>query len=36
VILPTTHVGIFAQSAVLVPMVSAFLDDVPATVPDLF
>jgi pimeloyl-ACP methyl ester carboxylesterase len=36
VILPTTHVGIFAQSAVLVPMVSAFLDDVRATVPDLF
>ncbi|WP_203644465.1 alpha/beta hydrolase [Streptomyces sp. SID14478] len=36
VILPTTHVGIFAQSAVLVPMVSAFLDDETPTVPDLF
>jgi pimeloyl-ACP methyl ester carboxylesterase len=36
VILPTTHVGIFWQSAVLVPMVSAFLDDVTPTTPDLF
>jgi pimeloyl-ACP methyl ester carboxylesterase len=36
VILPTTHVGIFSESAVLVPMVSAFLDDVTPTTPDLF
>jgi pimeloyl-ACP methyl ester carboxylesterase len=36
VILPTTHVGIFWESAVLVPMVSAFLDDVTPTTPDLF
>jgi pimeloyl-ACP methyl ester carboxylesterase len=36
VILPATHVGIFWESAVLVPMVSAFLDDVPSTTPDLF
>ncbi|WP_433472577.1 alpha/beta fold hydrolase [Spirillospora sp. CA-142024] len=36
VILPTTHVGIFGESAVLVPMVSAFLDDVTPTTPDLF
>jgi pimeloyl-ACP methyl ester carboxylesterase len=37
VILPaTSHVGISGESAVLVPMVSAFLDDVPPTTPDLF
>lgn len=36
VILPTTHVGIFWESAVLVPMVSAFLDDVTPTAPDFF
>lgn len=36
VILPTTHVGIFWQSAVLVPVVSAFLDDVTPTVPSFF
>jgi hypothetical protein len=32
----TSHIGISAQSAVLVPMVSAFLDDVPPATPDLF
>jgi pimeloyl-ACP methyl ester carboxylesterase len=37
VILPaTSHVGIAGQSAVLVPMVSAFLDDVMPATPDLF
>jgi pimeloyl-ACP methyl ester carboxylesterase len=37
VILPaTSHIGIFGESAVLVPMVSAFLDDVTPTTPDLF
>ena len=36
VILPTTHVGIFWESAVLVPMASAFLDDVTPATPDLF
>ncbi|WP_062988022.1 alpha/beta fold hydrolase [Nocardia anaemiae] len=36
VILPTTHVGIFWESAVLAPMVSAFLDDVTPPVPDFF
>lgn len=37
VILPAaSHIGIFGESAVLVPMVSAFLDDVPPTTPDLF
>jgi pimeloyl-ACP methyl ester carboxylesterase len=37
VILPaTSHIGISGQSAVLVPMVSAFLDDVPPVTPDLF
>jgi pimeloyl-ACP methyl ester carboxylesterase len=37
VILPaTSHIGIWGESAVLVPMVSAFLDDVPPTTPDLF
>jgi pimeloyl-ACP methyl ester carboxylesterase len=37
VILPaTSHLGIFGESAVLVPMVSAFLDDVTPTTPDLF
>jgi hypothetical protein len=32
----TSHLGIVAASAVLVPMVSAFLDDVPPATPDLF
>ena len=37
VILPaTSHVGISGESAVLAPMVSAFLDDAPPTTPDLF
>ena len=37
VILPaTSHVGIAAQSALLAPMVSAFLDDVPPATPALF
>jgi pimeloyl-ACP methyl ester carboxylesterase len=36
VILPATHVGIFWQSALLEPMVSAFLDDVEPVVPSLF
>jgi hypothetical protein len=37
VILPaTSHVGIAGESAVLVPMVSAFLDDVMPVTPDLF
>jgi pimeloyl-ACP methyl ester carboxylesterase len=37
VILPaTSHIGISGESAVLAPMVSAFLDDVPPTTPDLF
>jgi hypothetical protein len=37
VILPaTSHIGISAESAVLVPMVDAFLDDVPPATPDLF
>ena len=37
VILPaTSHIGIFAESAILAPMVSAFLDDVPPATPDLF
>ncbi len=37
VILPaTSHVGMAGEAAVLVPMVSAFLDDVPPTTPDLF
>ncbi len=37
VILPaTSHIGISGESAVLVPMVSAFLDDVPPATPDLF
>ena len=37
VILPaTSHVGISGESAVLVPMVNAFLDDVTPTTPELF
>jgi pimeloyl-ACP methyl ester carboxylesterase len=37
VILPaTSHIGIAAASAVLAPMISAFLDDVPPAVPALF
>ena len=32
----TSHVGIAGEPAVLVPMVSAFLDDVPPATPDLF
>ena len=36
-ILPaTSHIGISGEPAVLVPMVSAFLDDVPPATPDLF
>ena len=35
-VMPTTYVGIFWESDVLVPMVSAFLDDVTPTTPDLF
>jgi pimeloyl-ACP methyl ester carboxylesterase len=37
VILPaTSHIGIAGASAVLAPMVTAFLDDVPPVTPDLF
>jgi pimeloyl-ACP methyl ester carboxylesterase len=37
VILPaTSHIGISGETAVLVPMVTAFLDDVPPAAPDLF
>jgi pimeloyl-ACP methyl ester carboxylesterase len=37
VILPaTSHIGISGETAVLVPMVTAFLDDVPPATPDLF
>lgn len=37
VILPaTSHIGISGESAVLVPMISAFLDDVAPSTPDLF
>jgi pimeloyl-ACP methyl ester carboxylesterase len=37
VILPAmSHVGLSGESNVLVPMVSAFLDDVPPTTPELF
>jgi len=37
VVLPAmSHVGLSGESNVLVPMVSAFLDDVPPTTPDLF
>lgn len=37
VILPaTSHIGISGESAVLAPMVRAFLDDVPPATPDLF
>jgi hypothetical protein len=37
VILPaTSHIGISAESAVLGPMVTAFLDDVTPATPDLF
>ena len=37
VMLPaTSHIGISGESALLVPMVSAFLDDVPPATPDLF
>jgi pimeloyl-ACP methyl ester carboxylesterase len=37
VILPAmSHIGIAAETAVLAPMVSAFLDDVPPATPDLF
>ena len=37
VILPAApHIGISGETAVLVPMVSAFLDDVPPATPDLF
>jgi hypothetical protein len=37
VILPaTSHIGIAGETAVLAPMVSAFLDDLPPTTPELF
>jgi hypothetical protein len=37
VVLPAmSHVGISGESAVLVPMMTAFLDDVTPTTPDLF
>jgi pimeloyl-ACP methyl ester carboxylesterase len=37
VILPaTSHIGISGETAVLVPMVNAFLDNVPPAAPDLF
>lgn len=37
VILPAmSHIGLSGESKVLVPMVSAFLDDVPPTTPELF
>ena len=37
VILPAmSHIGLSGEPAVLVPMVSAFLDDVPPATPDLF
>jgi hypothetical protein len=37
VILPaTSHIGISGESAVLVPLVNAFLDDVMPATPDLF
>jgi pimeloyl-ACP methyl ester carboxylesterase len=37
VILPaTSHIGVPAESAVLVPMIVAFLDDEPPAAPDLF
>jgi pimeloyl-ACP methyl ester carboxylesterase len=37
VILPaTSHIGISGETAVLVPMVTAFLDDVPPVTPELF
>ena len=37
VILPaTSHIGISGESSVLVPMVTAFLDDAPPATPDLF
>jgi pimeloyl-ACP methyl ester carboxylesterase len=32
----TSHIGILGEPAVLVPMLSAFLDDVPPATPDLF
>jgi hypothetical protein len=32
----TSHIGISGQYEQLVPMVSAFLDDVPPTTPELF
>lgn len=37
VVLPAmSHIGVSGESAVLVPMVCAFLDDVPPTTPELF
>jgi hypothetical protein len=37
VVLPAmSHVGISGESEILVPMVNAFLDDVPPTTPELF
>jgi hypothetical protein len=32
----TSHIGISGETAVLAPMVSAFLDDVTPATPDLF
>ena len=37
VVLPAmSHIGISGESEILVPMVTAFLDDVPPTTPELF
>jgi hypothetical protein len=37
VVLPAmSHIGLSGESKLLVPMVSAFLDDVPPTTPELF
>jgi hypothetical protein len=37
VVLPaTSHIGISGQADVLVPLVTAFLDDVPPVTPELF
>jgi hypothetical protein len=32
----TSHIGILGELAVLAPMITAFLDDVPPATPDLF
>jgi hypothetical protein len=37
VVLPAmSHIGLSGESEILVPMVNAFLDDVPPTTPELF